>query len=87
LPSFNYEGNIVYHPGIFNRLIFENITKKWALWNKKIGWQFHHSLIGLILVLLRLAFSPYRLELISAGVGVIIQYTALDGLIFIRKWK
>jgi hypothetical protein len=73
--------------GFLVSLIFEKTTKKWALWDEKVGWQFHHSLFGLGLILVALILGEYQIELISAGVGIIVQHTFSDGFVFLRRWQ
>lgn len=51
------------------------------------GYKLHHSIYGVILILLSLFISP-NLLLISIGVGIIVQhYFTGDGLVFITKNK
>lgn len=66
--------------------LFQVYTKKWALWDKKIGCQVHHCLFGVILILLSLFFPRYRVELIASGLGVILEHTLKYGFRFLGRW-
>lgn len=51
------------------------------------GYKFHHSIYGLLAILISLLIEP-RLFLLSLGLGVIVQhYFTGDGLVFITREK
>lgn len=66
--------------------VFERLIKKWAMWDKAIGRQIYRSVFGLILFVAAIFTVEYRLELLTAGAGIIIQHYKSDGLVFIRHW-
>ncbi len=66
--------------------LFQILTVKWAMWDKKVGWQFHHSLFGLILIIISIWFPHSRAELVSAGIGIIAEHTWKCGFVFFKKW-
>jgi hypothetical protein len=66
--------------------IFQVTTKRWALWDKKTGWQFHHSLFGLASILIALFLPDLRWELIGFGLGIIFEHTLKCGFVFIKRW-
>lgn len=72
--------------GFLAAYIFEKLTKKWAMWDKGIGWQIHHSIFGLILFVLAFLYPSYAVELVSSGLGIIAQHAFSDGFVFIRRW-
>jgi hypothetical protein len=47
------------------------------------GYRLHHSLYGLLFILL--GIFTHRSTLMSFGVGIIVQHTATDGLWFLTK--
>jgi len=57
------------------------------MWDKRLGWQIHHSIFGLVLILMAPFLLNYKIELIFSGLGIIAQHTLSDGLVFIRRWK
>jgi len=46
-------------------------------------YRLHHSLYGLLFILL--GIFTHRLTLMSFGLGIIVQHTATDGLWFLTK--
>lgn len=65
--------------------LFEKTTKRWAMWDKKIGWQIHHSIFGLLALILIPIFPIYIWELAAIGLGIIAQHTRSDGFVFLKK--
>ncbi|EKE13772.1 MAG: hypothetical protein ACD_12C00827G0002 [uncultured bacterium] len=68
-----------------------NFTKKMGITGLIVfGYRLHHSLYGLIIIIIGLLFNNLTnpLLLISIGLGNIIQhYFSGDGLVFITKEK
>jgi len=81
-----FKGAIAFAGGFWVAFIFERKTKKWAMWDRKLGWQIHHSIFGLALFLVALFLPRHKIELIFSGLGIIFQYFLSDGLVFVRKW-
>lgn len=55
--------------------------------DKYISLHMHHSILGLFLIILAGLMPDYSVELISLGVGVLVQHTKKEGFIFIQKWQ
>lgn len=66
--------------------IFQVTTKKWVLWDKRLGWQSHHILFGLALIVAAIFISDYRVPFIGLGLGIIVEYTLKCGFVFIKRW-
>lgn len=59
-----------------------NILKKDAL--IFLGWRLHHSLYGLICILLGIGFNK-NVFLVGFGIGILVQHAITDGFWFITK--
>ena len=77
--------------GIIFAFIYENLPFSKVFGVKKLvikKYKFHHSLYGVLLILLAFYFQAYFIFLFSSGVGVIIEhYLTGGGFDFITKEK
>ncbi len=77
--------------GVLLAYIYENLPFSKVFGIKKLvinRWKFHHSLYGVLLILLSFHFQENFVILFSSGVGVIVEhYLTGGGLDFITKEK
>ncbi len=77
--------------GCIGAFIYENLPFSKIFGIKKLiirGYKFHHSLYGLLLILMALLFHENSIFFVSSGLGVIAEhYLTGGGFDFITKEK
>ena len=72
---------------IIAQLLHLSTRKRRYFLDKYTSIHIHHSILGLLFIILAGLMPEYNIELISLGVGILAQHTKKEGLVFVKKWQ